>query len=180
MKWEKTMMKSIWKKYRMFRANTYQKAQLLEREGVKMGKKCQIFNRCSFGSEPFLIEFGDYVKVTTGCKFITHDGGVEVLRNIDSSLKDIDVFGKIVIGNNVFFGNNVIVLPNVTIGDNVVIGAGAVVTKSFPSNVVIAGVPAKVVSTLDDYKAKVLTKADRTKGMSAKDKKDYLLNKINR
>lgn len=32
-----------------------------------------------------------------------------------------------------------------TIGDNVIIGANAVITKSFPKNCVIAGVPAKII-----------------------------------
>jgi maltose O-acetyltransferase len=38
----------------------------------------------------------------------------------------------------------------VTLGDNVVVGAGAVVTKSFPDNVVIAGVPAKIIRYLNE------------------------------
>lgn len=49
------------------------------------------------------------------------------------------------IGNNVWIGPGVKMCGNITIGDNVVIGAGAVVTKSFPSNVTIAGVPAKII-----------------------------------
>lgn len=52
------------------------------------------------------------------------------------------------IGNNVWIGGDVTILPGVTIGDNVTIGAGAVVTKSFPSNVVIGGNPAKVIKEI--------------------------------
>ncbi len=56
----------------------------------------------------------------------------------------------IVIGRNVWIGNNVIILKGTEIGDNSVIGAGAVVTGGkFPSNVVIAGNPAKVVKSLE-------------------------------
>ncbi len=50
------------------------------------------------------------------------------------------------IGNNVYIGCGAKIIGNVTIGDNVCIGAGAVVTKSFESNITIAGVPAKIIS----------------------------------
>jgi len=56
----------------------------------------------------------------------------------------------IVIGRNVWIGNNVIILKGTEIGDNSVIGAGAVITGGkFPSNVVIAGNPAKVVKSVE-------------------------------
>lgn len=53
------------------------------------------------------------------------------------------------IGNDVWIGEGVCIMPGVTIGDNVIIGANAVVTHSFPKNVVIVGVPAKIIKTLD-------------------------------
>ena len=45
-------------------------------------------------------------------------------------------------------GGGVIVLPGVTLGDNVVAGAGAVITKSFGDNVVLAGNPARVIKEI--------------------------------
>ena len=51
----------------------------------------------------------------------------------------------IVIGSNCWVGAKVTVLDGVTIGDNCIIAAGAVVTQSFPENVVIGGVPAKIL-----------------------------------
>lgn len=56
----------------------------------------------------------------------------------------------IAIGNNVWIGASATICPGVTIGNNVVIGAGAVVTKDVPHSVVVAGVPAKVIRTLQD------------------------------
>ena len=53
--------------------------------------------------------------------------------------------GKVIIGKNTWIGNNVSILKNVVLGENVIIGTGAVVTKSFPSNVIIGGVPAKII-----------------------------------
>lgn len=46
---------------------------------------------------------------------------------------------------------NTIIMPNVTIGDNVIVGAGAVETKDIPSNNIVAGIPAKVIKSIDDY-----------------------------
>lgn len=37
------------------------------------------------------------------------------------------------------------ILPWVTLGDEVIVGAGSLVTKSFPSNCIIAGNPAKII-----------------------------------
>lgn len=89
-------------------------------------------------------------------------------------LSDVDLFGKITIGNNVQFGSNVIVMPRVTIGDNCIIGAGAIVTKDIPSNSVAVGIPAKVVETIEEYKEKNSERFVHTKGMTYKEKKDYL------
>ena len=44
---------------------------------------------------------------------------------------------------------NAVILPGVQLGDHVVVGAGAVVTQSFPSNVVIAGVAARIIRHLE-------------------------------
>ena len=58
-------------------------------------------------------------------------------------------FGKpITIGDNCWLGANSTVVPGVTLGDNVVVAAGAVVTKSYGSNVVLAGNPARVIREL--------------------------------
>ena len=51
------------------------------------------------------------------------------------------------IGDNVVIFAGAKILGNIKIGDNAVIGANAVVTKDVPANVVVAGVPAKIIST---------------------------------
>ncbi|KMT65430.1 sugar O-acetyltransferase [Catenovulum maritimum] len=54
------------------------------------------------------------------------------------------------IGDNCWIGGHASILPGVSIGHNVVIAAGAVVTKSFSDNVVLAGNPARIVKHIKD------------------------------
>lgn len=52
------------------------------------------------------------------------------------------------IGRRCWIGGHATINPGVTLGDNVVVASGAVVTRSFPDDVVVAGVPARVVRSL--------------------------------
>jgi acetyltransferase-like isoleucine patch superfamily enzyme len=55
----------------------------------------------------------------------------------------------VIISDNVWIGMNAVILKGVTIGENSVVAAGAVVTKSVPPNVVVAGNPAVITKQLD-------------------------------
>lgn len=58
--------------------------------------------------------------------------------------------GKAVnIGNDVWIGGHCTICPGVTIGNGVVIAAGAVVTKDLPDNVLVGGVPAKIIKKIE-------------------------------
>lgn len=121
--------------------------------GVGIGSRNRFTGAINFGSEPFLVQFGDDVTVAQGVTFITHDGGARLFRKEHPGLNN---FGRIRIGSNVFIGSSVTILPGVSIGNNVVVGACSLVTKSFPSNVVIAGVPARIIKSIEDYKLGLL------------------------
>lgn len=99
---------------------------------------------------------GQYIQATNGIHFgsnVIMAPGVKLI----SSNHDPNDFAQhlpcdpIVIGSNCWIGANAVILPGVRLGDHVIVGAGAVVTKSFPGNCVIAGVPARAVKQLSDY-----------------------------
>lgn len=62
--------------------------------------------------------------------------------------KEIGSIGTIKIKQNVWIGNNVMILKNSVIGENTIIAAGAIVSGTFRKNVIIGGVPAKVIKNL--------------------------------
>ena len=91
------------------------------------------------------IEIGDHVFIGPSCGFYTANHPLNYTRRKQGLEKAL----PIKVGNNCWFGANVSVMPGVTIGAGCVIAAGAVVTKNMPDNSLIAGVPAKVIKTIE-------------------------------
>lgn len=105
------------------------------------------------------IIIGKNVFINSGCHFqdqggivigdntlIGHNVVIATLNhNIAPDKRASLIPASIIIGNNVWIGSNATILPGVTIGDNSVIAAGAVVTKAVPSDVIVGGVPAKII-----------------------------------
>lgn len=80
--------------------------------------------------------------------------GVRII-SADHDLLDYDKHisvDAIQMGDDCWLGANVIILPGVKLGNHVVVAAGAVVPKSFnEDNILIGGVPAKIIKTLGNY-----------------------------
>lgn len=117
--------------------------------------------RCDYGynieaGENFYVNFNvvilDVCKVKIGdnCLIAPQAGIYTAAHPLDAAVRRSGLeYGRpVTIGNDVWIGGGARILPGVTLGDNVVVGAGAVVTKSFPSDVVIAGNPARVIKKL--------------------------------
>lgn len=162
------MIKRIVKIYKRFFWPFEKQAR---RAGVKLGKDNFITTRF-WSSEPYLITIGNHCQITDDVIFYTH-GGAGAVRRYDPTF---DTFGKIVIGDYVYIGNGAKILPGVTVGDNVLIAAGSIVTKSVPSNVVVAGNPAKIVCTIEDYFKRNQFYNIGTKGLDDQKKKEILCN----
>ena len=63
----------------------------LRNKGLRIGNGCEIYRSVNFGSEPYLISIGNDVRITSGVKFCTHDGGIWTLRK-KGLLQDADIF----------------------------------------------------------------------------------------
>ena len=89
------------------------------------------------------IDIGEWVHISHYVQL--HTSGLDLTKKMDARNH---IYAPITIQDGVWIGAGAIVTPGVTIGENSVVGAGAVVTKDVPPNVVVAGVPAKVLREL--------------------------------
>ena len=109
---------------------------------ISIGKNCQICNRFTAISEGEGIEIGDNVLVGSSVTVLDSDfHEIDPEKRVGGNPKT----GKVVLGDNVWIGDRVMILKGTTIGKNSVVAAGAVVSGEFPANVVIGGVPARVI-----------------------------------
>lgn len=122
----------------------YTTEQLLKM-GMKVGKNFGRLNGVILDpSHCWLIEIGDNVTMAPRVHILCHDASTKHFMNYTK-------IGRVIIGDNVFIGAESVVLPGVTIGNNVIVGANSTVTHDIPDNTVVAGTPAKLICTLDDY-----------------------------
>ena len=140
--------------------------------GVNFKGRCRLYGSPSWGSEPWIITIGDNVYITSGVRFVTHDGGTLLFRD---RVPDLEITKPIVIGDNVYIGVDSIIMPGVTIGNNVVIGAGSIVTKDIPDNSVAAGVPARVIKSTDEYFEKLQRESLKLGHLSGQEKDKALM-----
>lgn len=119
--------------------------------GVDVGENVLIAANVNFDTEPYLIKIGGGSYITSGVRFVTHDGAVYVLKRNGFLKGDGGFPDTISIGENCYIGNNVSIMPGVHIGNNVIVGYGSIVTHSIPDNEVWAGIPARRVETLQEY-----------------------------
>lgn len=110
---------------------------------ITLGKRVFLNSGCCFQDQGG-IEIGDDVLIGQQVVIATlnHDLDPERRGNMSPA--------PVKIGNRVWIGAHATILPGVTIGDGAVVGAGAVVTKDVPENVVVAGVPAKIIKSVKE------------------------------
>jgi len=111
-------------------------------KGVKIGKDCKISSH-TFICEGVTVE--DQVFIGHNVTFINDK--YPMATNPDGSMQMDDdwVCVPTLVKKGVSIGSSATILCGVTIGKNSIVGAGSVVTKDVPDNVIIAGVPAKII-----------------------------------
>lgn len=108
---------------------------------LTVGDRSQLGQNARFGGD---ITLGDDVVMGPDVVFMATSHAFDRLDipiNQQGALPE----KPIIIGNDCWIGTRVIILPGVHLGNHCIVASGAVVTKSFPDNCIIGGVPAKCI-----------------------------------
>lgn len=90
------------------------------------------------------IRIGAFCLFGNGCRIASSD----VHKVLDVTTRErLNPAGDIAVGDHVWAAGGVTILRNAVIGRDSVIGAGSLVRDAFPSNVSIAGTPARIIRT---------------------------------
>jgi len=125
--------------------------------------ECKIGDKCNIGSYVEIqknVKIGNNVIISSHsfiCSLVTIEDNVFIGHGV-MTINDINPPSKRKIGSDkewkktlikkgASIGSNATLFP-ITIGENAIVGAGAVVTKNVPDNVIVAGVPAKIIKKL--------------------------------
>jgi acetyltransferase-like isoleucine patch superfamily enzyme len=111
---------------------------------IRVGHKVFI-NQCCTIYDMGGVDIGDLVMIGPNVNIITAGHALA-----PSQRRTYIEAKPIVIQRNVWIATGATILGGVTVGENAVVWAGVVVTKDVPPNTFVAGVPAKVIRTLDE------------------------------
>lgn len=124
---------------------------------VEIQKNATVGKRCKISSHTFVCEgvtIEDEVFIGHGVTFIndiypraTTAGELQT----ESDWKVVTTLVK----KGASIGSGATILAGVTVGENAMVGAGSVVTKSVPSNAIVAGNPARVLRIAEKEGVKV-------------------------
>ena len=108
-------------------------------------------------SSCYAISIGDWCGFGEQCLILAHDAQMD-------EFLDAGLLAKVTIHESCHFGSRTVILPGVEVGPRTIVGANSVVAKSLPPDTVCAGVPAKVIGTLDEYLARHIAKLAEGRG----------------
>jgi acetyltransferase-like isoleucine patch superfamily enzyme len=113
--------------------------------GVRIGNKVSFVEGIKLDElYPELITIMDYAAIAPNVSILTHQDPPIAFR------KEVEAFkAPVVIGKGAWIGFGAVILPGVIIGEYSIIGACSVVNNDIPPRVFAAGIPAKVIRTLN-------------------------------
>lgn len=127
----------------------------------KENSSIKIGNRTFIGGSKLIcaesIEIGDDVLISWGCTIVDHNSHSLIFSERKNDVVDgltgkknwtNVLIKKIDIKDKVWIGFDVKILKGVTIGEGAIVAAGSIVTKDVPPFTLVAGVPAKVIRSL--------------------------------
>jgi maltose O-acetyltransferase len=124
--------------------------QWLVQHGLRLGRDVYIDDFAAFDHGfLWLISIGDEAVVSAGVRIVAHDGSTKHWTGY------IRV-GRVDIGRKAYIGAHSLVLPGVTVGDHAIVGAGSVVRHDVEPGSIVAGNPALVVGTVEEFTARHL------------------------
>ena len=122
------------------------KRALYRMRGSKIADKVDIASGVFIEeSYPELVEVEENVDIGPNVIIVAHDTSYHCVQPDIPMLKK-----RVVIKRNAYIGAGAIILPGVTIGEYSIVAAGSVVTKDVPPHTVVAGVPARVIKTVEE------------------------------
>jgi acetyltransferase-like isoleucine patch superfamily enzyme len=111
-------------------------------ENISIGKNVFINHACTFMDRGG-ITLEDNVLIGPKVNLITTG------HPLNPAERMATISNPIVIKKGAWIGAGATILPGVTVGKNSVVAAGAVVSKDVPDNVIVGGVPAKIIKSID-------------------------------
>ncbi|AIK96628.1 sugar O-acetyltransferase [Candidatus Paracaedibacter acanthamoebae] len=108
---------------------------------IQIGKNVFINHACSF-LDMGGITIEDEVLIGPKVNLITEN------HPLNPNDRQALITKPVTIKRKAWIGANATILPGVTIGENSIVAAGAVVSRDVPDNVIVGGVPAKIIKQI--------------------------------
>ena len=135
----------------------------LMKSGLKVGQNAYIGPNVFIDPNyPYLIEIGDYCRITEGTFILAHDA---------TTFQELGVtrIAPVKILDGTLIGARAIILPGVTIGPNAMIAAGSVVNRDIGEGKIAAGNPARPYADYSDLLKKYYESIESMEVFNKKD-----------
>jgi maltose O-acetyltransferase len=136
------------RRFLQYRLRGYVDPQRLVQRGLVLGHRVYIAPGTLIDPRHcWLVSIGDESVIGPRVHILAHDASTKPHLGFTR-------IGAVRIGRKVFVGAGSLILPGVSIGDRAIVGAGSVIRRDVPPGTIVAGNPAEVVGTTEEYLAR--------------------------